>query len=100
MRSRGRAVSGLLLGERPCGAQVKFVWSSHGPIAGAGRCGAIDDQAEFGRGCVKTWVNFELGGRATPPHHERIAYSAILAPNICALTSLSCFHAASTRCGQ
>src|ERR1700682_1475092 len=29
------------------------------------------------RGCVKTWVNFELGGRVTPPHHERIAYSAI-----------------------
>jgi hypothetical protein len=28
-------------------------------------------------GCVKTWVNFELGGRAAPPHHERIAYSAM-----------------------
>jgi hypothetical protein len=34
-------------------------------------------QALHDRGCVKTWVNFELGGRATPPHHERIAYSAI-----------------------
>jgi hypothetical protein len=28
--------------------RFKFVWSSRGPIAGAGRCGAIDNQAEFG----------------------------------------------------
>ena len=41
----------------------RFVWNAR--------------QAAVGRGCVKTWVNFELGGRATPPHHERIAYSAI-----------------------
>ena len=33
--------------------------------------------SQCGRGCVKTWVDSELGGHATPSYHERIAYSAI-----------------------
>ena len=49
-------------------------------LAADGQCGALHGptgRAGVDRGCVKTCVNFELGGRPTPPHHERIAYSAI-----------------------
>jgi hypothetical protein len=34
-------------------------------------------KATDGRGCVKTWVNFDLGGHPTPPWYERIEYNAI-----------------------